>query len=78
MDHQQLLDSIKDSIRESHAEMRQDIKGLDAKLDNYQERLIKVESTLGFIKLSLAGAMAAVGSVVTYISYKIIDFLVIK
>lgn len=60
-------------LKEHLTDIKEAIKVLDSKLDNYQERLIKVESTLGFVKVGALAAMSAIGTLGSYLIYKLID-----
>lgn len=59
-------------------EIKQDLKSLDNKLDDYNTRLVVVETNMGFIRTSLVTALAAVGTIFAYVIYKVIDFLMAK
>jgi hypothetical protein len=45
------------------------MRDLNEKLDDYQERLVKIESIMGFVKAGFAFVL----SIASYFLYKIID-----
>lgn len=60
-------------IAESTSAIRNDIDKISIKLDSYSERLVRVESTQGFIKSGLSILITAITGVVSYLVYKYID-----
>lgn len=73
MDHDSLLEAISRHLDSRTDLMRQDIKELDNKLDSYQERLIKVESTLGFIKVGFSFILTSIVSAAGYYINKLLS-----
>lgn len=67
------IDTLLLSIKEDLNSLKANLSSLDTKLDSYQERLVKLESIVGFIKMGLITSLSFVGSIILYIIYKIID-----
>lgn len=76
MDHGQLLEQITAKLDERTEIMRGDIKELDRKMDSFQERLVKVESEQGFIRLGFKLLMGGLSTIVAYLAAKVFDFKV--
>jgi hypothetical protein len=73
MDHTQLLEEITKRLDEKIDLIREDLKAVTSTEKDHEVRLVKLESTAGYITNALLGGMGLVGSVLAYIIYKVID-----
>lgn len=65
MDHSALLEAVRKHFDENNQLIRGDIERLSEKVDDYQERLVKVESTMGFIKAGTLFLLSLITASVT-------------
>lgn len=76
MDHEQLLDKIRDAFDGRFDRIDTKLDSQEEKLDNHLERIAKVETTVkhhqGFIRTIVATVIAIVGSIVTYFTNKLV------
>lgn len=74
MDNNQLLDAFKEHLDEKINLVRSDLKEVITKQNGHEIRIDRLENMAGYIKVTVVTAFGAIGSLIAYLSYKLIDF----
>lgn len=73
MNNQELLEALTLRLDEKIDLVRGDLKEVATRQNNHELRIDRLENMAGYVKLSIVTALSAIGSLIAYLSYKMID-----